>query len=84
MEIPDQEPVRKRERADCRVGDWVLASDVPEWKTDCVRQSFAPPTPSNPAGEETAKRARPEQWVFLGSFFLDHSGTPVDIWRRES
>lgn len=73
--------VLRHDRADCRVGDWVLASAVPEWRSDRVRQTFVPP-PSPSRGSVAIREPGP--WVFLGSFYLDRSGTPVEIWRRES
>jgi hypothetical protein len=86
-QMRDQEPVLRNDRADCRVGDWVLASQVPEWKSDTARQFYVPTKRSVDEVITEGEERTPDpagQWEFLGSFYLDHSGTPVEIWRRVS
>ncbi|MEK7954340.1 hypothetical protein [Luteolibacter soli] len=71
-------------RQNCPVGDFVLASSVPEWTTDRVKQTFTPPSPVNASIFSSSAARVPEKWTFMGSYFLDPAGEPVAIWRRET
>lgn len=88
METNPHAPSRKDDRAECRVGDWVLADSVPEWPATHLHQPFVPPGQILPAVfAATAAPVAvppPQQWVFRGSYFIDNAGDTVRIWRRES
>ena len=69
--MADGQPTPRRDPADCEIGDWVLACDIPQWSRNQLRQAYAPPGPGL------------ERWTFLGSYYIDAAGEPVAIWRRE-
>ena len=85
--MPDRQPCLQHVQSACEIGDWVLASSVPEWKTDRYVQFFSPTSHVRAVlfGSGSIPDATPGQdWVFRGSYFLDPAGDPVTIWRRES
>jgi len=49
----------RRSRADCRVGDAVEASRIPEWDSATESRSFHP-DPARPAGTDS----QPRPWKF--------------------
>jgi hypothetical protein len=81
--MPDRQPSKQHHRQACRVGDWVLASPVPEWTTDCVKQTYTPPNRVS-AGLFGSSIPAVKDWTFRGCFFIDAAGDPVTIWRRDA
>jgi hypothetical protein len=69
--MSDGQPLQRAYRGECLVGDWVLASAMPDWSTGQLLQSFVPPGKTS------------ERWTFRGSYYIDSAGDPVAIWRRE-
>jgi hypothetical protein len=59
----------------------VLASSVPEWKTDRVFQRFTPPNQVSVG--LLGSSVPPKDWIFRGCFYIDEPCTAVKIWRRE-
>ena len=74
-------PTRQHHRQLCGVGDFVLASSVPEWKTDRVFQRFTPPNQVSVGLHGSS--VPPKDWIFRGCFYIDEPCTAVKIWRRE-
>lgn len=56
---------------DCRIGDWVLGFDVPQWEFDRSAREYQPISSAS-------------AWLFRGSFRADAHGTLTRIWLRES
>lgn len=85
--MSDRQPSLQHDRADCLVGDWVLASSVPEWKTDRYVQFFKPSSHVRTVLFRSGSVPNDDsdnEWVFRGSYFIDPAGDPITIWRRES
>ena len=80
--MPNHPPAHQHLREFYRVGDWVIASSVPEWKTDRVTQMFTPPNQVS-AGLFGASAIPAKDWKFHGSFIIDDAGDTIAIWRRE-
>lgn len=86
--MSDTESIQQADRVDCRVGDWVLASSVPEWSISHRSHPFVPPGQLMPAlfheTPEPVKLPAILQWVFVGALVIQDAGPAVRIWRRES
>ena len=84
----EEKPSLRFAPADCRVGDWVLASAVPEWSTDRLFQPFVPPgqtfTPLTGSADRAQAFPTVHQWIFRACYFIDPAGDSVKIWRREN
>ena len=87
--MPCADPQTQRVPASCRVGDWVLATTIPEWDMAKHRhyvfvppkELHQPPTPE----EEPAVTSFLPQWTFTAGR-LTSEGLRCDIlvWIRES
>lgn len=73
---------RQLDRGDCRLGDWVRAVDIPEWRDEATPRRFTPGSvvisPEAGVIGGVVPAEHPEQWLF----------TPAElngekIWRRE-
>ena len=88
-ESPEAPRSFRDSRADCKVGDWVLASSVPEWEGRVSKQLFVPPDRSrflraNPErGPATTPPLQP--WVFRPDAHRNlDTWNEMPVWVRES
>ena len=80
--MPEQPPAPQPHRQLCRVGDFVMASTVPDWQTDRRIQRFTPPNQVS-GGLSGPGVAPSQEWTFRRCFYIEKPCTAVKIWRRE-
>ena len=80
--MPNNPTSQQHVRIACRVGDWVLATSVPEWSTDRIIQRFTPPNQVS-AGPFGSAVSPHRDWIFRGCFYVSEPCNAVKIWRRE-
>lgn len=85
MSSPETAPITSRQldRGDCRIGDWVKVSDIPEWINTTGPHRFTPPSvvisPEAGVLGGVVPAQHPEQWLFA---LVEQDGALV--WKREN